>query len=85
MFHSRSAKVLVLSSGQALTALVGLISMTVTTHVFSTLDYATFRQANLAYAVAVPFVMLGLDRTLYFFLPGEKDRPRHCWSRTCCC
>ena len=76
MINSRSAKVLILSSGQALTALVGIISMAVLTRVFSKLDYATYRQTLLAYAFAVPFVTLGLDRALYFFLPGEKKRPR---------
>ncbi len=76
MFQSRSAKVLVLSSGQALTSLVGIVSMVVLTHVFSKADYATYGQAMLAYAFAVPFVTLGLDRSLYFFLPGEEKRPR---------
>jgi O-antigen/teichoic acid export membrane protein len=76
MFHSRFAKVLVLSSGQALTALVGIVSMAVLTRVFSKLDYATYRQTLMAYSFAVPFVTLGLDRSLYFFLPGEKKRPR---------
>ncbi len=76
MFESRSAKVIILASGQALTALVGIVSMAVLTRVFSKLDYATYRQTLLAYTFAVPFVTLGLDRTLYFFLPGEKERPR---------
>jgi O-antigen/teichoic acid export membrane protein len=76
MFESRSAKVLVLSSGQALTSLVGVVSMAVLTRVFSKADYATYGQTMLAYTFAVPFVTLGLDRALYFFLPGEKDKPR---------
>jgi O-antigen/teichoic acid export membrane protein len=76
MFESRSAKVLVLSSGQALTALVGVVSMAVLTRVFSKLDYATYRQTLLAYTFAVPFATLGLDRSLYFFLPSEKEKPR---------
>jgi len=75
MFESRSAKVLVLSSGQALTALVGVVSMAVLTRVFSKLDYATYRQTLLAYTFAVPFVALGLDRSFYFVLPGERDQP----------
>jgi O-antigen/teichoic acid export membrane protein len=76
MSKSRSAKVLILSSGQALTSLVGLISMAVLTRVFSKLDYATYRQTMLAFTFAVPFVTLGLDRALYLFLPGEQKRPR---------
>jgi len=76
MFQSRSAKVIILSSGQALTALVGVVSMAVLTRVFSKADYATYRQTFLAYAFAVPFVTLGLDRALYYFLPSERQRPR---------
>ena len=77
MFQSRSAKVLMLSSGQALTALVGIVSMAVLTRVFSKLDYATYRQTMLAYAFAVPFVTLGLDRIALFFPAGRTRTPSH--------
>jgi O-antigen/teichoic acid export membrane protein len=73
---SRSSKVLVLSSGQALTALVGIASAAVLTRVFSQHDYASYRQTLLAYTFAVPFVTLGFDRALYYFLPGEEKRSR---------
>lgn len=73
---SRTAKVLILSSGEALIALVALISMAVLTRVFDKLAYGTYRQTLLAYYFAVPFVTLGLDRALYYFLPGEEKRPR---------
>jgi len=73
---SRTAKVLVLSSGQALTALVGIASTAVLARVFSRLDYASYRQTLLCYAFAVPFVTLGFERALYYFLPGETKRPR---------
>jgi O-antigen/teichoic acid export membrane protein len=73
---SRSAKVLILSSGQALTALVGIASATVLVRVFSKVDYATYRQTLLCYTFAVPFVTLGFDRALYYFLPGETKRSR---------
>lgn len=76
MIESRAAKVVILASGQALTALVGIVSMAVLTRVFDKLDYATYRQTLMAFSFAVPFVTLGLDRALYFFLPGEKERPR---------
>lgn len=76
MLDSRSAKVLVLSSGQALTALVGIVSAAVLARVFSQHDYASYRQALLAYTFAVPFVTLGFDRALYYFLPGEEKRLR---------
>ena len=73
---SRSVKVIILASGQTLTALVGIVSMAVLARVFSKLDMATYGQTMLAYTFAVPFVTLGLDRALYFFLPAEKKRPR---------
>jgi O-antigen/teichoic acid export membrane protein len=76
MPRSRSAKVIILSSGQAMTALVGLLSAVVLTRVLSKLDFATFRQTILAYAFAVPFLTLGFDRALYYFLPGEETRRR---------
>jgi O-antigen/teichoic acid export membrane protein len=65
-----------LSSGQALTALVGIIGAAVLARVFSKNDYASYRQTLLAYTFAVPFVTLGFDRALYYFLPGEEKRSR---------
>ena len=76
MLQSRFVKVLVLSSGQALTALVGIVSAAVLSRVFSQIDYATYRQTLLAYTFAVPFVTLGFDRALYYFLPSEESRSR---------
>jgi len=73
---SRSAKVIILSSGRVMTALVGIATAAVLTRLFSKADYATYRQTMLAYTFAAPFVMLGLDRALYYFLPSEKKRPR---------
>jgi len=76
MVESRTAKVLILSSGKALTALVGLVSVVILTRILSQLDFGAYRQAMLAYTFAAPFAILGLDRALYAFLPGEKERPR---------
>ncbi len=73
MAVSRSTKVLILSSGQALTSLVGIVSTAVLARVFSQTDYASYRQTLLAYTFAVPFVTLGFDRALYYFLPGEEE------------
>lgn len=74
--QSRTSKVLALSAGQALTTLVGLMSVAVLTRVLSKTDFGSYRQAILAYSFAAPFAVLGLDRTLYAFLPGETRRPR---------
>jgi O-antigen/teichoic acid export membrane protein len=76
MLQTRLAKVLVLSSGQALTVLVGILSAAVLARVFSQTDYASYRQTILAYTFAVPFVMMGFDRALYYFLPCEEKRSR---------
>jgi len=76
MSASRTAKVLILSSGQALTALVGLLSVAILTRILTKEDFGSYRQAMLAFTFATPFVILGLDRALYTFLPGETERPR---------
>jgi O-antigen/teichoic acid export membrane protein len=76
MIQSRTAKVLVLSSGQALTSLVSFASVAILTRILSQADFGTYRQVMLAYSFAVPFVVLGLDQALFAFLPGEKERPR---------
>ncbi len=61
-----------LSSGQALTALVGIASAAVLSRLFTQVDYATYRQTMLAYTFAAPFVILGLDRALYYFLDNDR-------------
>lgn len=73
---SRSAKTLILASGQGLTTLVNLLTIVVLARLFSKVDYATYRQTMLAYLFAAPIVMLGLNSTLFYFLPRQKDRPR---------
>lgn len=73
---SRSAKVLILSSGETLSAIVGIVSAAVLARIFSQSDYASYRQTLLAYGFAVPFVILGFDRALFYFLPGEEKRSR---------
>jgi len=74
--ESRTARVLILSSGSILTALVSIFSGMVLTRLLSQHDFGTYRQAILAMTFAVPFVMLGLDRVLFTFLPKETENPR---------
>ena len=74
--ESRTARVLILSSGSILTALVSIFSGIVLTRLLSQHDVGTYRQAVLAMTFAVPFVMLGLDRVLFTFLPKETENPR---------
>jgi len=67
---------MILASGQTLTALVGLVSAAVLSRLFTQDDYATYRQTLLAYTFAAPFVVLGLNQALFYFLPNEKQRTR---------
>jgi len=76
MIESRSAKTIVLASGQALGTLVLLVIAAVLARLLDKVDYATFRQTLLVYTFAAPFAVLGLDRALYYFLPAEEVRPR---------
>ena len=76
MKTSRSAKVLALSSGKGLTAIIALISLAVLSRILSMEQYATYRQTILAYAFIAPLLSLGLPQALLYFLPTEKHRKR---------
>ena len=73
---SRTAKVFSLSLGKALTSMVMLVSGMVLARVLTKHDLATVRQTLLAYQFVAPLLMLGLPQAVYYFLPGEKKRPR---------
>ena len=73
---SRKAKVIALSLGSGLTTLVGTLTSMVFARVLSMTDLATYRQTLLAYEFAMPFLTLGIPSSLYYFLTGEKERPR---------
>lgn len=73
---SRTSKVFSLTLGQALTSLVMLISSMILARVLSKHDLATVRQTLLAYRFAAPLLMLGVPQAVFYFLPGEKSRPR---------
>lgn len=76
MSESRSIKAIILASGQSLTLLVGIISAAVLSRLLSQHDYATYRETLLSYTFASPFVVLGLNQALFYFLPNEKERSR---------
>lgn len=75
MASSRTRKVLVLSSGSALSSVVALVSAGFLSRYFTPEEYGTYRQALLVYTFAAPFLLLGLPRALFRFLPGETVRP----------
>ena len=76
MASSRTAKVIALSLGRALTQLVGIVSVAVMARVLSQHDYATYRQTFVAYLFAAPLLTLALPQALYFFLPRNEGRQR---------
>jgi len=76
MVQSRSAKTAILASGQALTTLVGIVSVAILARLFSKPEYATYRQVLLVYGFTGPVLMLGLHRALYYFLPNRPQRAR---------
>ena len=73
---SRTAKVFSLSFGNALTGVLMLVSTMVLARVLSKYELGTVRQTLLAYQFAAPLLMLGLPEAVFYFLPGEKHRPR---------
>jgi len=73
---SRASKVIALSLGGALTAVVGLLSTMVLARVLTKSDYATYRQTMLAYQFAEPLLTLALPMALYYFLPLSSNRER---------
>ena len=76
MAKSRTWKAVILASGQAATALVGLILAAIFSRAFDKPDYATYQQTLLVYKVIAPLLALGLPSALYYFIPGTEDRAR---------
>jgi O-antigen/teichoic acid export membrane protein len=76
MAQSRTFKAGILASGQFLTTCIRLITIVVLARLLTVRDYATFVQTLLAYTFVEPLLMLGLPQALYYFLPGEKNKPR---------
>ncbi len=74
MAESRSSKVIILTLGEGLSKLTLLVIFVVLARLFTEEDYATYRQTILAFQFGAPFVMLGLDKSLYYFLPREDKR-----------
>ncbi len=76
MSATRTSKVLALSFGKGLTALMALLSAMVMARILSQTELATYRQTLLAYEVALPLLSLGLANGIYYFLPTESQRLR---------
>lgn len=65
----RSAKVLALSLGNALTMIGGIVFAMVASRLLSKADYGTYRQTFLTYEFVAPLLQLGIPSALYYLLP----------------
>ena len=74
--RSLTAKTLLLAFGKILAAFATLGIGAVLTRTLSLEDFATHKQALMTFAILAPVLSLGMPKALYFFLPGESDRPR---------
>jgi O-antigen/teichoic acid export membrane protein len=74
--QSRTGKAAILASGKTANAVVTIVIAAVLARLLSKYDYATYRQTMLVYAFIGPIMMLGLDRSLYYFMPNEPQRSR---------
>ena len=74
--RSLTAKTLLLAFGKILAAFATLGIGAVLTRSLSLEDFATHKQALMTFAILAPVLSLGMPKALYFFLPGETDRPR---------
>lgn len=73
---SRKVKVLALSIGQSAAAGMMLVTAMVLSRLLDKEGYATYRQTLLAFVFLMPFLSLGLDKSIYYFLPTSPRRPR---------
>lgn len=73
---SRTGKVLLLSSTQLTVAMISIVSGAILTRVLPKAEFASYRQAMLAFSFAAPFVVLGLDNALYAIMPRHPERAR---------
>lgn len=76
MSTSRTTKVVALSVGQILSQVIGMATAMLMARMLTKADFAAYRQTLMAFGTATPLFGLGIAQSLYYFLPGEKDRVR---------
>jgi O-antigen/teichoic acid export membrane protein len=76
LLASRTSKAALLAAGQVVAALASLLTMAILARALDVAHYATYRQALLVFTFAAPLLALGLPQALFYFLPGERARPR---------
>jgi len=72
MATSRKIKVLLLSFGNFLSKLSSLILSIALTRIFIISDYANFRQTIFIYTLVSPLLLLGFDKSIYFFFADKN-------------
>ena len=72
--QSRTTKTIILSIGKALASVSGLLLTIVLVRLFSKEDFATYRQTFLVYAMAAPFMGMGLSQSVVYFIPTATKK-----------
>lgn len=73
---SRTFKAGLLTLGRGLATCAWIAAFACLSRILSKHDYASYRQTVLAYRLALPVMMLGLPRALYYFIPLHRERAR---------
>ncbi len=76
MTYTRTFKTAMLASGRMTTLLVGIAAFAVLARVLTPSEYGTYRQAMMLFNFISPILAMGLPLALYYFLPGNVERPR---------
>lgn len=76
MTYTRTFKTAMLASGRMTTLLVGIAAFAVLARALSPSEYGTYRQAMMLFNFISPILAMGLPLALYYFLPGNVERPR---------
>lgn len=74
IISQQSKKVLALSIGQLLNTIISIFIMMISARLLSMQELATYRQSLLIFQVATPFIGLGMNSALLYFLPVENER-----------
>jgi O-antigen/teichoic acid export membrane protein len=62
--------------GKSLTVFASLVSAAILSRLFTKDDYAAYRQTILVFVVAIPLLTSGLPKSLYYFIPRNRENSR---------
>lgn len=72
MRSSRTSRVLALSGGRTFAKLLAVATNLLIIRLLCKEDVAAYLQTFLAYAAVLPFIKLGVDQGIYYFVPSDK-------------